>query len=165
MIENVEGSMPPPTEAEIQAVEAALGVKLNKQYLEFIRKYNGGRPDNNVFDVPDNSSDIREIIPLEKLPYEHSLFVDRTGPYIIPITYDSFGNSVCMDMSGSNDGSIFFLDHEIPGPEALTFLAPTLSVFLATVRPDDTEVSSEGHVIRVWIHPDLQKIIDEQKKK
>ncbi len=80
--------------------------------------------------------------------------------------FDGSGNHVCMDMSGRNDGSIYFLDHEIPGREALTFLAPSLNAFLDSVRPDDTEVVLKpGSQNSVWIHPDFQKILDQQKKK
>ena len=167
MIENVRGSKPAPTTAEIQRVEAALDVKFNREYVEFICRNNGGKPDENIYDIPpDNNSNIHGVIPLDELIYEHSLFEDRTGPHIIPVMFDGCGNFICMDMSGAGDGDIYFLDHEVPGREALTLLAPSLDAFLDSVRPDDLEVSlAPGQGTVVWMHPDLQKIIDEQRKK
>ena len=167
MLENIRGAEPAPTAADMDRVATELGVKFNEEYREFIAHHNGGHVDDNIFDIPpDNNSGVDGIVPLERLTYVHGLFANETGPDIIPIMSDGSGNYVCMDMSGRNDGAVYFLDHEIAGPEALTLLAPSLNAFLAAVRPDDAEVDSDAsHIISVWVHPDLQKIIDEQKKK
>jgi SMI1-KNR4 cell-wall len=165
MIGQVQGSKPVPTEADLRRVEAELAVTFRGDYIEFIRQYNGGKPAENVFDVPpDDMSGIHGIIPLEELPYVHSLFADRTGSHIIPITFDWCGNYVCMDMSGRGEGDMFFLDHEIPGRDALTFLAPSLKAFLDSVRPDDIKVVIKpGQVTSAWIDPDFLR--EQQRKK
>jgi cell wall assembly regulator SMI1 len=137
---SVKGAGPAPTLAEMQRVQSELGVRFNDEYRDFISRNNGGEVvGDHIFDIPpDNLSDVDGIIPLGRLAYQHSLFVDQAGPDNIPIMFDSCGNQICMDMSGQNDGAIYFLEHEFPEPEALTFLAPSLSAFLALVRPDDT---------------------------
>ncbi len=152
----------------MEIVEAELGVRFNDQYKAFIARNNGGYVnEENVYDIPpDNNSDVHGIVPLDKLSYLRRLVADQAGPDNIPIMFDSSGNHICMDMSGQNDGNIYFLHHEIPGREALAFLAPSLNAFLALVRPDDIEVElkdSPGN--SVWIHPDFQKMLDQQKKK
>jgi len=137
---SVRDSAPSPTSAEMQHVESELGVKFNDEYREFISRHNGGEVvGDHIFDIPpDNLTDVDGVIPLGKLVYQRGLFLDQSGPDNIPIMFDSFGNQICMDMSGRNDGAIYFLEHEYEEPEALTFLAPSLSAFLALVRPDDT---------------------------
>jgi cell wall assembly regulator SMI1 len=168
MIWTVRESKPAPTSAEMRRVEGELGVRFNEEYRDFISRHNGGYvEEENVYDIPpDNNSDVHGIVSLDRLPYTYHLVADQAGAGIMPIMFDSSGNHICMDMSGRNDGSVYFLHHEIPGREALTLLAKSLNAFLELVRPDDTEVvlkDSPGN--SVWIHPDFQKILDEQKKK
>jgi hypothetical protein len=145
MLEEIRDSLPAPTAADIQRVEGELGVRFPQEYVEFISRNNGGCAADNDFDIPpDNCSDVHDIIPLNKLVYERGLLSAHTGLELVPIIFDSFGNSVCMSMSGHDRGSIYFCDHESLTPETPVQLAPSLNAFLEGVRPYVDPDEDEG---------------------
>ena len=67
-------------------------------------------------------------------------FTDRMPKRLVPIASDSFGNQICIAVSGDDRGSIFFWDHEKEADEGegespetignVTLIADSFSAFL-----------------------------------
>jgi hypothetical protein len=150
---------PAPTRADILLVEKNLGIKLNRQFVDFVCRFNGGTPESNIFKISeDNDSSIRKFIELNDIPREASFFREEVGKYIIPIAYDDFGNYVCIS-NEQNDGAIYFWEHEYPEGEALIELAPSLARFLDMVHPfDKSQITLKpGQVKSVWVSSEFLK--------
>lgn len=158
------GSTAPPSASEARTIQAAIGIELSKDYLDFLQRFNGAFFSDNVFGIAGgNHSGVTQAIPFEKVPYEKSL-IDQTGDFgFIPVAYAEGGNYVCFATRGGDAGKIYFCDHEIPGREAFILLAGSLTEFLdllepfsgASVQPT-REQTEQG---RVWIDPDFLKQI------
>ncbi len=98
-------------------------IKFPKEYRTFLLKYNGGRPDiPNVFSFDyinyRDASDINGFFGInvpESYEYNHHLkfIIDRIPKELFPIAFDSGGNKICIGVSGSREGKIYFWDHEL----------------------------------------------------
>ncbi|WP_353936142.1 SMI1/KNR4 family protein [uncultured Herbaspirillum sp.] len=77
----------------------------------------------------------------------------------LPIAYAEGGNYLCIASGGKDIGSIYFMDHEIPGLDAMIRLAPSLAEFLESVTPFDSKQIKlkSGQVKKAWINPDFLK--------
>jgi hypothetical protein len=153
----------PPADTQILDVEKALSLKLNHDFVDFVREHNGAIPEPNVFFIALNGSDdietgVDEFIELSEIPLYASMIRDEVGNYIIPIAHDPCGNYVCIS-NEKNDGEIYFWEHEFPEGKALIKLAPSLASFLAMLHPFDVdEITLEpGQVKSVWVSPELLK--------
>jgi hypothetical protein len=149
-----------PTQDQILSLEEVLGVKLPSEYIEFLAQNNGGKPETNTFKISENNdSGINGFIPLDKIVYETKLIRDQIGGELMPVAYAEGGNYLCIAVAGKWIGSIFFMDHEIPGGDAITKLAPSLTQFLEDAQPvDPKQVQLKpGQVKKAWINPDFLK--------
>ncbi|CAE6797149.1 hypothetical protein R75461_05008 [Paraburkholderia nemoris] len=149
-----------PSDELVANVEAALNLKLPMDYLHSLKEINGAVPESNMFDIPGgNNSGVNQFILLDRVPYEAHLVELHGVSAFLPIAYAEGGNYVCISASGMEIGSVYFLDHEIPGLAALTKLASSISEFLQLLRPsrsDDVKLKP-GQVKRAWIDPDFFK--------
>ncbi|GAB2895418.1 hypothetical protein GCM10027093_33670 [Paraburkholderia jirisanensis] len=154
--------MPEPSLADITALEKTIGARLPTDYLNFLQTQNGVIFTSNEFDIPGgNHAGINQFIPFEKLLYEKSL-IEQTGNFgFLPIAYAEGGNYVCLATRKLDIGEIYFCDHEIPGEEAYSRLASSLSEFFDLIRPfsvDDIEID-KNKVKKIWINPEFLKRI------
>lgn len=91
------------SEAELAALEYALGEPLSEDYREFLKDYGGysiGRFNFYGF-MPDEALDLLDF---------HELYHQRDvmPAELVPIGVDLGGNHLCIAISGNNKGSIYF---------------------------------------------------------
>ena len=156
---NIRSEQPAPTDLEISEIEDVLGIKLNKEFLEFVRRYNGGVPESNIFRISkDNEAEVAKFIALNAIPQDADFIRKSSGKYIIPIAYDTCGNYVCIS-NERNDGEIYFWNHEFSDLNALTTIAPSLADFLGMLHPFDTgQIALDSSQVKsAWIDPELLK--------
>ncbi len=149
-----------PSQEQILKVEVELGVKLPIEYLQFLTQGNGGVPETNIFKVStNNDSGISEFISLDRIVYEAGLIKDQIGKDFVPVAHAEGGNYLCLAVTGLSTGSVYFLDHEIPGEDGLIKLASSLKEFLEVVQPFDRKQIKlkPGQVKKAWIDPSLLK--------
>jgi hypothetical protein len=108
------------TDSEINKIQNEMKVKFPLDFIEFIKKYNGGyfTPVREI-KVPGNTL-VLENIPSWKLNREYNILNDysilkyRLPKKLIPIFSDPFGNCFCMDFNvNPNNPPIVFWDHEV----------------------------------------------------
>ena len=142
-----KGPLPPERLAQ---AEATMGVTFPAPYREFMLEHNGGEPSKRDFVFaeatgPYTDGRLRKFYPIEdaaalSLEWKHKLFCGSEPPRIprdmIPIAGDSFGNQICIGISGPRCGQIYFWDHEKEDADEPTYgnmhlLARSFSEFLA----------------------------------
>lgn len=154
-------SKPPPSEAELDALEHRLQIKLPENYRHFLLEHNGGRPVPKGFSFVEDShgltgSSIAWFLAVHDGPYsnfEKDYYVykvrnRRLPDNLMPIAHDPFSNQICMSFGGDDKGAIYFWDHEIEADEGeeatyrnCYLIAPTLEQFLDGLR--DLQVPSQ----------------------
>ena len=126
------------TFAEIAADETELSQRLRTELKIFIESGRAGKPETNIFRLADGiESGIDAFIAADRLPHEQSLIRQRIGDDFLPIAYAESGNYFCVATSGSDAGSIYFIDYEIPETEAFIELASSYKSFLDVLKPPD----------------------------
>lgn len=127
--------------------EKRLGAVLPDSYRDYLLKYNGGKFENTVFTLPDgDNSSIHHVFGLhdgpdhnqfDEEPYDDDSFTD--AGYLL-IADDGFSNGICLKLSGSNRGAIYFYDHEesrIKDSSSLVKLASDFNEFLSSLESED----------------------------
>ena len=119
---------------EIEAFEEeVLNVRLPEEYKLFVQRYNGAKPESNVFEInATNESGVNQFIPLANLQEQRAQVVGRLAKKYLPIAWAEGGNYVCLNL---DDGSVSFWDHEDSAEP--TRLAGSFSDFLDVLRPFD----------------------------
>jgi cell wall assembly regulator SMI1 len=142
------------SEAEVRAIEGALGVELPPDYREFVVLQDGAEPDTNIFSVGNgNDSGVNRFIPLRETHSERR-YIDDVSVEFLPVAWAEGGNYVCLDL---RRGGVFFWDHEEPSGDLK--LAEGFSQFLEMLAPFDVKnvELNPGQVRKVWIDPDFLK--------
>lgn len=145
----------PATEKDVVRFESLIKARLPEDYRSFLLTHNGGEPTPEVFFINESQGDdiLGKFYGLYKEPQYSSLswcFETNRGRMpsnIIPIGTDPGGNQVCLSVSGSDYGAIYFWDHEEvnneegPNYDNLYLLAPNFTAFLNGLTPniDDEE--------------------------
>lgn len=97
----------PSTDEEIEKVENELGFKFPNQYKSIIKKYNGGRPTPNVFDISTRKGLVfNSLITLNKIPSVYKR-ISKESSGIIPFADDPSGNIIAF-----KNNAIVLWDHE-----------------------------------------------------
>lgn len=122
-------------------MEKEYDIILPNQYKDFLCKYNGGYTPKTKFKIRNVSSDIRGFygvgnVELSLNDIELEKWVDKG---VLPIACDSFGNYVIIGLHNSNNGKIYFCDHEIGYKK--TFIAEDLKTFFKYCK---SEIISEN---------------------
>jgi hypothetical protein len=168
-------------EATLATFEAEIGQTLPRDYRQFLLDTNGGRPEGNQFEVPDDNTDagvdvFYGLFGAEKrrdLRYQIELMRERVPQGILPIGDACCGNMVCLSLRPDTAGKVFFWDHELEADdgEPATFanlfkVGDSFQQFLDGLKPfgPDNVESKPGHVGRVWIHPDFDKLVKKAKE-
>src|SRR5882672_8682020 len=105
----------------IEKLEAIVGEKLPDDYRGFLLDFNGGKPEDNEFDIPQikNKSGVNRFYGLlderksGDLLHERELMISRVPDKMLAIGDDSSGNSVCLSLRPDTFGQLFFWDHEL----------------------------------------------------
>jgi cell wall assembly regulator SMI1 len=145
---NLYGALEP---AKLEAFEAKIGSRLPDEYRAFLLEHNGGLPDKRAFMAPDDPLDEdsewseRELVGFYGLHEQNvpireetmgafklsdawrDLQTDVPGNTLLPISQDTGGSYVCIDISRNNFGEVCFFDHEY---EVVVPLADSFQSFL-----------------------------------
>lgn len=121
------------TDSLIPDVERTLDYKFTNDYVDFVKKYNGGRPPVSEFSASKsqdrtiksflsfNPGDAENIVRLNKGVAEISVM-------LIAFAIDNFGNYICFDKKNHN---VLFLDFETGDVD---FIDETFSDFLLKIE-------------------------------
>lgn len=141
----ISTKFPPATPEEIQKAEQSMGIEIPEEYRQFLLKYNGGRPKPDVFPIHNNPVGDKGIMSnffsvnesdYDSLQKIWKIFKDRIPSGYLPIAHDVGGNLLCMKLSGDDNGSIYFWDHEMeleyenPNDIPMYFVASSLNELL-----------------------------------
>jgi hypothetical protein len=118
------------SEQKLQELELKLGINLPEDYRSFLKKFNGGKPNPAGFWIKQgvDGSEVHQFYGLHNGPKWLSLnyyIEEQTGisKYYLAIGDDGTGNYLCMKLQRHENGSFYFIDHEIHNfnePDSLT---------------------------------------------
>lgn len=104
----------PVSEDAVRKVGEQLGVDLPESYVKIASQFNGGCPDDDIFDAPGRPECVFDY--LLSIPDGLSEFIedteDRMPKSILPFATDPFGNAICFDYRQKGVPKIVFWDHE-----------------------------------------------------
>jgi hypothetical protein len=159
---------------ELSKLENKLNVSLPDEYVKFLREYNGGTLESNIFRL--EASEIENISVSEffgtgledynDLIEQYKLYSKRLPSDYIPIARAEGGNIICINIKNQK---IFLWDHDSELIEeehlkdsSLILIANSFSHFLNNIEEYDFEEELEGYEVEeVWIDPDF---LEELKK-
>jgi hypothetical protein len=139
---------------ELDALEQRLAIKLPEEYRHFLLMQNGGRPKPAGFDFiggGGRQEDSSVKFFLGVYDGEFSNFEDKFRTFkilkrrmpeeLVPIANDSFGNYICLAITGKHKGAVFFWDHENEADEGeeptyanVHLIKPSLQEFLDSLH-------------------------------
>ena len=117
-------SQAPLSEADLQAVEARLGISFPSDYRHFLRRHNGGRPELDTFHFkyetgPYTDSCVDRFYAIYNGEHDNFekvfQFCKADGllqENMIAVADDPGGNMICLSVSGPDTNSVYFWDHE-----------------------------------------------------
>lgn len=137
---------------DIARVENDIGVKFSPDYREFLSKYDGATPEENVLEGDEYVS-IDRFIPISELRKVTSNDIEGLPEDALPIAEAPSGNLIYLK---EGDFSVCFWDHEIEKGDRK--LAPSFGAFIQRLVPFDSESIQlqPGQVRSVWVDPDFK---------
>lgn len=159
--------------ATLEKFEAVLGSKLPSDYRQFLLAFNGGRPENNEFAIPDikNTAGVDLFYGLLENPEwgdllsRRAALIDRVPKDDLPIGDASCGNVVCLSLQPATFGQVFFWDHELEADEGqqptfsnLFLVGNSFDDFFTKLDKFDTRQVrlKPGLVNKVWADPNFK---------
>ena len=165
----------------IEQFEKNNGLRLPKDYIEFLEKYNGGRPETNIVNLKGykiesfliatffgvNLDDNNDII------YQFNILNKRIPKECVPIADVEGGNVICMNLSSEKYGHIYLWDHEMEvlcgeriTLDNLYLVAKSFKEFIDMIEqynPNDEDLS--GYEIRSVkiLDPEFYKMVKQGK--
>jgi hypothetical protein len=139
---SIQKAEPNISEADIDAFEVGLGVKLPLQYRRFLISNNGGSPTPDTIDIDGLSGSPTDLqtffginrgIKTSNLSWRRDTYADRIPNALLPIACDSGGSLFCLAISGADIGKIFFHAYE-SGPLDFHFVAQDFDALLEKIR-------------------------------
>lgn len=128
-------------QAKVDELEQRFGRRLPGAYRDYLHEQDGGRLEDNhqaantifgVGDVPDWAN----------LWHKLAVYADRVPPWLLPVANDAYGNLFCLSLRDSDEGSVWFWDHEEeadegepPAEDNLTHKADNWTAFLESLQP------------------------------
>lgn len=168
-------------ESLISELERGTKIDLVREYIDFLRKYNGGIPEPNI--VVLDKEEIKSFsvtsffgVGLESyddLVTQYNLFKHRIPEGCLPIARVEGGNIVCICLLPERYGFIYLWDHDVEllydKPSAFEHLIPiakSFEEFLNRLTPYNPEEENlvDYKVEEVWIDPDFLKKLEDGSK-
>lgn len=152
--------------------ENIIGVHLPKEYVDFLKKNNGGTPELNIIELQNEEIKSFSItsflgLYLDDINNLHAQFLtyrQRIQKNYIPIADVEGGNMVCLNII---DGSVLLWDHDtellnhsIIPYKSLLPIANSFNEFLTLIHPYIEGNSDDYEVEEVWIDPDFLREIE-----
>lgn len=115
----------PLNDGDISYLRTMVSHSIPTEYIEFIKKYNGGVPDPDSFNINEinDASTINRFLGVKKeknqdgdIFYFIKVYKDRVPSEYLPIAYDVGGNLILIRL-GHDDAKVFFWDHELESDE------------------------------------------------
>lgn len=139
------------TREQVSALEHAIGIPLPKDYWDFLLRFNGGRPIPNSFPIRgfdlDNFGDIQRFFGITEdrvapdIRWFIKTFRGRIPHGLLPIAGDGSGNIICLSLSGSNMGAVYFWYHDAeqspPTYSNVYPIADSFTDFLNSIHSED----------------------------
>ncbi|RPF54169.1 SMI1/KNR4 family protein [Aquisalibacillus elongatus] len=168
-------------ENELVAFSEKVGYELPDDYIEFLRKHNGGYVEDSVSTYYRHGEQKFILTSMFGLGSEDDLFTqfesfkNRIPNTCISIGRDAGGNLVCLNLSQFKYGYVYFWDHEEElnyedgkiTINDLYFIADSFKDFLNSIeRYTINESDLEGYEVKeVWIDPDFLKELENKSDK
>jgi len=139
----------------LETFEQYLGFKFQKEYRDFLKKYNGGEPKKKIFCFKNNVSLGKSVIDTffgfvpdknENILLHFKNYQVRIPWNMFPIARDDFGNRILLSVKGPDRGKIYFWDHEMeadtdhgetPDYSNLTLIADSFDEFIQNLKSED----------------------------
>ncbi|RPF54144.1 SMI1/KNR4 family protein [Aquisalibacillus elongatus] len=164
-------------EKEFNNFQKELGINLPKEYIKFLKEYNGGIPELNIVELQNEevkSFSVTEFFgvnneKINDLKSQYETYKERIPSENIPICRAEGGNIVCLNI---DNGLISFWDHDtellnenVSSANSLLRVATNFEEFLSLMEPyyyneDDL---ADYKVEDVWIDPDFLKELKNDK--
>jgi len=164
----------------IDRFEQQNGFKLPNEYVEFLKEYNGGRPEANIVKLKECEFDsclISSFFGVNRddnnhILYQFNILKKRIPGECIPIADVEGGNVICLNLSADRNGYIYLWDHEVElvygekiTIDNMCFVAKSFTEFLKMIErynPQNEDLS-DYKTLEVYVNPDfLKKIRKEQ---
>lgn len=157
-----------PSEEQVAELERLLATILPSTYRNFLLRKGAGKPESNLLKVGDDQQiNVRSFLGLtneheDGLMYVRREYLGRVSPEFLIIARDDSGNLICIRLSGSEMGSVYFWDHEeeiLQERDAMKSnmykIADDFSLFLEKLMPfnaDEVDLNPED-IKETWIKP------------
>ena len=164
------------SEKRLAVFSNKISYKLPNDYIDFIRNHNGGYVTESVGTYYKNEKQkfiLTSMFGLgadDDLISQFKIYKRRIPSTCIPIGRDAGGNLICLNLSGSNYGYVYFWYHEEElnykegtiTIDDLYFIADSFKKFLNSIENEETgKTEVEGYKVKkVWIDPDFLKELE-----
>ena len=152
---NTTGAAPPISEIDIQRFEQRRGMVLPMDYKRFLLLRNGGRPERDLFFVPESKMNLIARIHFffamndprrwNNLDWALDVVVDRIQKGFLPIATTEGSDDICLEIAGDHPGRILFWDKHIFKGENVYPVAKNFTEFINGLFRD--EDSPEVHAM------------------
>ncbi|HDR7393896.1 SMI1/KNR4 family protein [Bacillus toyonensis] len=116
------------TDEQIQQLEQYFGIKFPNDFIECVKKYDGGYPTPDTFDIPGQDEDsFNNLLTLDSerkssILQTYEGIKERLVDKVYPFGRDSFGNFLCFDYRNNPQSpTVVFWDHEVEEMEEAIF--------------------------------------------
>ncbi|PED08598.1 SMI1/KNR4 family protein [Bacillus pseudomycoides] len=134
------------TDKEIQQVEQYFDIKFPIDFVECVKKYNGGYPRPKIFDIPEQDENVFNNLLTFDLESEYSIIQryesikDRLVDKVYPFGRDSFGNFLCFDYRNTPEApTVVFWEHEEDMEKAIYPVCSAFQELLNSLRDFEDE--------------------------
>lgn len=132
-------------ESALVSFEQSLKERLPEAYRQHLLKNNGGSWEPTCFVISDKEGEsaIHDVYGLHGGPEYCQLdairetFGKRIPKDLLAIACDSFGNQICIGISGERRDAIYFWDHEVVGKTSLTRISDSFESFVGSLTKDE----------------------------
>ncbi|MCC5801853.1 SMI1/KNR4 family protein [Rossellomorea vietnamensis] len=166
----IKGNINKYNQKPVDKIEKIVGATLPKEYIQFLRKHNGGFPEANIV-ISETAPECiitsfygTDVEPVHDLYSRFKTFEGRVPNRCIPIASDAGGNLVVLNVRNPNYGYVFFWDHEEDSGDKemnlndLCLIAPSFNEFLTLIKPAHIEEDLRGYEVKeVWVDTDFLK--------
>lgn len=130
-------------------------------YVDFLKKHNGGKPENTEFSFVENDTDSNSVLSfflgIHDGPKEFtiqgtlSVYKNRLARDLLPIGKDAFGNIICISLKKNDLGNIYFWDHESETDDSndftsLHWISSNFGNFFQSLEPAYNDIEQKDEI-------------------